>query len=524
VNSTEVTWEQVRDTSHDTQWGDLWRWFALFLLFFVLYATTANRGAQWQDSGFHILRVVEGQLLNPRGLALSHPLHHWLGRAAAWALPVEPCLAVTLISGLAGAVAVANVFGCVRTLTGRSGAALLAAVSLGVAHTFWQLATVTESYTLCAALLSGECWCLAAYARSGCRKRLCGALLLNGLGVANHLLAGLTTPVLLFVVIYGLRNGRIRAIHALAAAGLWVAGSMPYMGMVLGELLASGEMAGTLRSALFGHTFAEEVLNASLSPRLLGITLGFALLSFPNLLLSAAAYGLARGGRTDAPRLARRALAAGLILHAVFVLRYRIVDQHTFLLPTFVLLCIFGGIGFAAAGERMTRQRTSPRRVRAAMAAAVGLLILTPAVYAVVPPLARHFRLLKSVARHKPYRDDYTYLLTPWSVADRSADRMSREAVALAGQDGLIVFEDSMAQFAIRYQAIRERRDRVQIVSAASSAEPIAAATARGAGVILVPADSAKPRTEPPTGSWRRVSDVYVWTTSSPSTAPAQAP
>ena len=51
-------------------------WITLFALFFVLFAATANRGAQWQDSGFHILRVVTGQSLNPLGLALSHPLQN----------------------------------------------------------------------------------------------------------------------------------------------------------------------------------------------------------------------------------------------------------------------------------------------------------------------------------------------------------------------------------------------------------------------------------------------------------------
>src|SRR3972149_4835930 len=88
-------------------------WFALFTAGFALYAATANRGAQWQDSGNHILRVVPHQPINPLGLALSHPLHHWLGRFAVSFNLFQPCFAVTLVSALTAAIAVANTFGCV---------------------------------------------------------------------------------------------------------------------------------------------------------------------------------------------------------------------------------------------------------------------------------------------------------------------------------------------------------------------------------------------------------------------------
>src|SRR3990172_7525821 len=65
-------------------------WFAVFVAAFTLYAATANRGAQWQDSGYHILRMVTKEPVNPLGLALSHPLHHWLGRLAVWPNPLDP--------------------------------------------------------------------------------------------------------------------------------------------------------------------------------------------------------------------------------------------------------------------------------------------------------------------------------------------------------------------------------------------------------------------------------------------------
>ena len=68
-------------------------WIALFLAAFLLYAATASRGTQWQDSGYHILRIVTGESFNPLGLTLSHPLHHWLGRLVMIPGILEPCFA-----------------------------------------------------------------------------------------------------------------------------------------------------------------------------------------------------------------------------------------------------------------------------------------------------------------------------------------------------------------------------------------------------------------------------------------------
>ena len=121
-------------------------------------------------------------------------------------------------------------------------AALLAAASLALANTFWQMATLTETYTLTAALLSAEVWCLVAYGQSGRVSALWAMALFNGLGIANHMLAALTTPVVACVVLYVfLRTRRqntlvgpkpveptfqsVRVHDVLIAAGLWLLGT-----------------------------------------------------------------------------------------------------------------------------------------------------------------------------------------------------------------------------------------------------------------------------------------------------------
>lgn len=487
-------------------------WAMVFIPAMLLFAATANRGPQWQDSGDIILRTWRGELHNFLGLALVHPLHYWLGRAALRLTFLEPAFAITLVSSLGAALAVANVYGCVIQLTGRIRAALFAAGSLAVANTFWHLATLTEVYTLTAALLAAELWCLAAFARSHSRRVLWMAFLFNGLGVGNHLQAGLTTPVLAVLALHAVRRRWLTGAAAAVAGLVWLAGSLPYTSLVAREMMHSGEVLATLRSALVGSQYGGNVLNTHLSWRLLGISIGFVLLNFPNLLLPAAVYGLWTSRQLRVPAVARHGLLAGLILHTGFVLRYNVEDQFTFFLPAYVFLCVFGGLGAAAMLNWPPRPRAR------AIAAAAILLALTPPAYVGVTAVARRTGFMADALRHKPYRDDYEYLLIPWSVAETSAAQLSRHALALAGDSGMILIEDRMARFAIEYQALRARRDRLHLVLLAGRREPeravvadqVIAEAAKGRPIVLVPRDVDQPYMVVPGGRWERQGDLYV--------------
>lgn len=480
-------------------------WSAVFVACFILYGLTANRGTQWQDSGYHILRISTGHLLNPLGLALSHPLHYWLGRLAVAPGILEPCFAVTLISVFSAALAVANVFGCVLSLTNKPSAALFAAGSLALACTFWQFATLAETYTLCAALLAAECWCLIAFAKYRRRSFLLGMFFFNGLGIANHMLASLTTPVLAVVALYALWRKRISLTDVVLAALIWLAGTLPYSGLVLAEMIRTSDVAGTIQSALFGRSYAGNVLNVIPSWRLLTVSLAFVLYNFPNLLLPAAFYGMARARRLPVPALARRALLAGLIVHACFVLRYNIVDQHTFFLPLYVFLSLFAGVGAAAVFQWWPSRQQ--QRIKTL---GVALLLATPVIYLVVPSAARHFDVLKAFVRNKPYRDDYIYLMVPWSVMETSAEQMSTEALRLAGPQGTIVVEDSMARFAIEYHKImRADRSGVKLLGKDCFSD-IQQALDQNRPVVLVPLNADQPQTPAPVGQWQRHGDLYV--------------
>ncbi len=483
-----------------------WRaWLFVFTFFLIVYSMTASRGVQWQDSGFQMLRVVTGELINVRGLALAHPLHHWFCRAAVWIGLFSPAYAITLVSSIAGALAVANTFGCVWSLTGRGRAAIYAACSLGIANTFWQMATITETYTLVAALLSAEIWALVLFLKQPSRSRLWLILAIGGLGVANHNLGGLTLPIVAVVGILAVRHKQVTARDFGIGVVFWLLGSLSYSALVVSEVGRSGDFIGTLSSALFGNIYRDDVLNLSLSSSRILINSAFVLLNFPGLLLPLAIVGIVRIRHGDYRDKVRWVMLAGLAIHLFFAIRFSVVDQHTFFIPTYVFLAVFGGIGF----DRLLSLGSA--RGRWVGWSALVFLLLTPLFYAAVPGVARRMNVLKDHARNKPYRDDYTYIFTPWSVSERSAEQISGRAIALAGELGLIVVADSMAKPAVLFK-LHESPDRDVVVVRDLDPDLLTKSLDESRTVVFVPSSMENPLPPLEKGHWRRDGDLYIYT------------
>ena len=478
---------------------------ALFLAVFALYALTAQHDIAWQDQGEYVLRMVTGEQIHHMGLALSHPLHQWLGRISIGLLPfLEPPHAAAMVSALFGALTVTMVFGAVAGLTRNPWAATFAAVSLAVAHTFWRLSTYVDCYTISTMLLAIECGCLIGFARSRAPGWLLGMMFVNGLGLANHNLALLMLPVLGIVLLMGVFYWRVLSWGGFALAiGLWVVGSLPFTGLVFGRMLETGQVMGTIHSALFGD-FESNVLHMGLPVTQTAISTGFMALSFPSLALPLAVLGMFKGQMAP---LVRRALLAGLAIHLLFVLRYDVIDQYTFLGPAYTILMIFAGSGMAVL---LARPRSRRRLTVAGLAA--GLLLLTPLIYLQAPELARASGWVEPFERNRPYRDDYTYLFHPWRHHETSAGDMSRHAVELAGERAIIISPNQMAMYAIRYQLHREQRDGVELERTFHSSLA-RLADRHDRPVVLVPRDRDDPDDGVvlPWGRWVREGDLYLW-------------
>ncbi len=485
-------------------------WLVAFLGAIVLFGLTAARTILWQDYGHFTLRIVTGELFNELGLALAHPLHFWLGQLFVWALPVEPAHAVALASALAGAITIANVFGCVLSLTRRLDAAFLAGLSLALANTFWRMSTMPECYTVTTALLSAELWCLSLYFLRTDNKHtrplwLVAAFFFSGLGLANHNLALLTGPILGLVLLHGFFTNRLCWWRAMLCAIAWVVGSAPYLALVGIEASSTGDLAGAIRSALFGNHYADKVLNASPSLKLAAISVAFTVLSFFNLTLPLAAIGLWRVVSDPARRGLWLSLAAALLIHLLFVLRYNVIDQHTFLLPAYVVFALFSGVGYAQLAQRLSKQR-----IRTLFVSALVLVLLAPGVYVLAATLARSSQVLGEYARNKPYRDDYRYLFVPWGAGETSAQEMAEHATRLAGDEGVILVGDAMASFAIRYTAGLQRLDHVEVITIKRDSA-VDWSMLLGRAIVLVPASESDQPIVPPVGMrWRADSPLFV--------------
>ena len=95
----------------------------VFTIFAVIYGVSCAPGLLWQDSGLIQYRVLHHDIHGFFGLALAHPLYYWVAFGAR-AVPIGDVLfRINLISALAGAIAVANVFLLVRLWLGQAGPA-----------------------------------------------------------------------------------------------------------------------------------------------------------------------------------------------------------------------------------------------------------------------------------------------------------------------------------------------------------------------------------------------------------------
>ncbi len=414
-----------------------------FILSLGLYALTASRGVEWQDSGFHQYRIISGQLEHPLGLALAHPLHFWCGRAALAVPYGDPFWRLNLLSALCGALGVAGVATLTATMTRSAAASGIAAVSVGLAHSFWQMSAQTETYTLAAALMTIEWLLLWRFARSGHAGWLAAVFLANGLHVADHMLGTLTLATYGVLLLERIARGRVRAVWLPICAALWIIGASPYLALIADHYVQGGSLVATLRSALFGGSatnqgWAGDVLNVAPGGRQLALavmTLGYC---FPSLALFVALAGLTRRTR-GRRRLFLWVIAAQTALVFAFVFRYSIKDLYTYFVPVCVLTAVWVGVGVPAL--RRSLRRVCPRA--ALHAALVCSAILPIGVYLVFPGVAESRGWMRSQLRELPFRNAYTHFFRPWRMLDDSPERCAAAAIREAGEGGWILADST---------------------------------------------------------------------------------
>ena len=431
-------------------WRAYWITLAAALILFVL---SMAPGALWQDSGMAQVRVLQRDIVGHLGLALSHPLYYVLALAFQVLPFAESAFKTNLVSPLFGAVTVANVFLLLQLATGRRAAAVIGAISLAVAHTFWQHCALAEVYTVSTALLSAELLCIQQHATTGRPRWLLLLFLLNGLGVSNHMLAALSLPCYGVLMLWLVWHHRLRPTMLPGLALAWIIGAGLYLALIIGQLARGEALGATIHSALFGTGYAENVLNVIPSLRQLSNSILYLGMSLPTPAVLLIIPGLVAVYRLGFQAL-RAMLFALLVLHLAWAIRYDVPDQYTFFIPSLVLLAVV--IGFGAA--RFLESRSGRWRVVLIVAAALPAVVYVP-----LPRIARAAGLRLGVSRTVPYRDEYSYFLHPWKTGYRGAERFARE-VCETLPDGAVLFADGTTVRPIHYLQLTQRwRDDISV-------------------------------------------------------------
>jgi len=429
----------------------------------VLYVFTCAPAVLWQDSGLFVYRIWHNDIQGELGLALAHPLYILIGMATKYIPLGDFAHRVNLLSAVFGAVAVANLFLLVRLWLGKSVPAVVAAITLGLSWTFWFHAAVAEIYTLFAAQMFTELVVLLQYMRT---KRI-GYLyllgLLNGLTIANHLwgVFGFACYTILVIVLLARRQIKMR--HFGVIVLLWVVGAVPYEYLVIKNLIVTGDVGGTLASALFGCGWYRSVLNPSISIKMALENIIFILLSFPTPNIVFFFVGLWVLRKVAPNRGFANIIIAMLILHFVFAFRYTVPDRHVFFLPFYCLAAVLIGLGTYTFFNRSNR--------KAVVVAVLVFALLPIPTYALMPTLAKKTYKALGQRRQRPYRDEYKYFLQPWKTGHRGAERFANEALDMVEENAIIYAYTTEVHALLYVQQVKGKRPDVKIVSDYDSSE-----------------------------------------------------
>jgi len=414
-------------------------WCICFIVFSLLYLATCQRGVSWQDSGNFQWRVMTGDYTGSLGLALAHPLYIAAGRVVT-SIPIGPFAArLNFFSGMGMAVALANVMAVATLLTGRRWIGVAVACMLSVSHTVWWLSTIAEVYTWSVAGLTGEIWLLVMLIRRPRWGTLAGLALVSGLGWCVHNFSLLPLPVYLTVVIVLVAKRRLPAWSLAAAAGAFCVGAGWYLAMIGHEAVATGSLVGAVRSALVGG-YGGKVLNVSAVSMHVKENAALMAMNLAGLLGPMAIVGWARLRRRLGGALAG-SLGAITVIHVVFVARYNVPDQFTFVLPTLVMVALAAAVGLAELAERSRRWQV------VAMVACGVSIAVAPVFFAAAPALASLAGV--DLPERQRFRNELRYWLVPWKQNEDSAERFAFAALRQAGPGGVIL-TDSTADEAIR--------------------------------------------------------------------------
>jgi len=430
----------------------------VFLVAAIVYIITCAPGVLWQDSGLYHYKILNNDFRGNLGLALAHPLHRMLGIAVKYLVPVgDLAHRLNLMSAVFGALAVANLFLLMRIWLGKVFPAIISAISLLLAWTFWQHSVICEVYTLFAALMFAELIMVLKYIRTERKIFLFILAGLNGLGFANHMLAGFVFICSMALLVTLLLKKKIRVIDVVMMAAVWMICAFPFEYIFFERLIQTGDLGGTMSSALFGDLWREDVLNISLTPKIILENFLFIGLNFPTPNFLFLFVGIYAAFKSRENKAFVYITATILVMYFVFAFRYTIAYRFAFFLPFYCIAAIFIGVGVNSFIEKHKSKQ---------ILIVILLFALLPIpTYFASPVIARKAYPSLAGRRQRPYRDEYTFFLRPWKTGYNGAERFARESLEVAEKDSLIYADTTTAHAILYIQQFEGTRNDVMVVS-----------------------------------------------------------
>jgi hypothetical protein len=458
-------------------------YIAVLIIAGGLYVATCAPGPLWQDSGMYQYRIWHNDIEGKLGLALSHPLYHLIGIGVKKIPYGEFTHRINLISAVAAAFTIANLFLLIRIWLGKSLPALLTAASLALSHTFWRHAVIAETYTLYTALFSIELLMLLQYFKKREMSYLYLLGLFNGLAIANHMFAVIACVSYLVYFIILLKRKHLHPRDFKIIVLMWIIGAAPYGYLFVKNIIEGSSFWATMGSAFFGDKWLGNVLNIGLSGRL--IKENFLLMVYncpsPNILLFfVGIYGL-----TKVPRGFgyAKVLLAMLILYFIFAYRYTVPDRYAFFIPFYFLAAILVGVGFDLIITKFKYK---------VICWTVFLLAMMPIpIYLIAPHIAQEFEFNLSTRGDIPYRNDYTWFLQPWKFGYNGTEKFAEEVFSKLSPGAVVYADNTMVYPLLHTQQVKEKRPDIIIISEYACSK----------GIPLV--------SEKPIKQWLSEGDVY---------------
>lgn len=433
----------------------------------ALYVTSLAPSVLWGDDAELQRIVVTGEA---RAIGQSSRASHllWLAiasgfvKASSW-LPLDAAGRTNLVSALAGAATLPIVYAAAVELAHERVrnprvAGCLAAISLGLSHTFWLLAVRPAVYTLQMLLLALSVWAVLRWRRTG----VAGYLIVSTVAVAaallNHVLILASSLGLVYLAIAVPRPQRAR---------LYLPGILSIcLGIVL-LLTASGvgvPVVDLVRAVVSYRPYVPSLRDAVLVP-------GYLAYQYP-LSLPLVIWAIRRLWRED------RSTALGLLLlyagnMLLMLFRHHpamyVRDQFIFYLPSYLPVSLLVGLGGAVFLDRGNRDMPAVRRVRERLlswrSALVMGAVLSPLVlYPLVAQAAGSLATRLAPARLLPGRDPVSFYLWPAKTSYNGARTYANSAFQVLEPNAIVVADWLPYQTLLFAQSVEQARRDVQLV------------------------------------------------------------